>query len=176
MFNRQERGDRCWYDTGRSYSHVDLAKQWLPKAQWDFVPNFYVARKTYPEILLQDDLIKAVIEKYGNTYLNFYKIPANSTYYWHRDLGCKVCFNLVMDEYDSTTLFSYDMPLKPLGAIELTWTMKYKPNTWYIFDTQEKHMIVNNDDRDRILLTVRIPPPVTYNQVLDWYKSCYISV
>ena len=166
-----ERGDRCYYDTGISYSHGELVKEWLPKAIWEWVPNFLVAKKTYPQVLIEDPFIRSVMDKFPGTYLNFYKVPGNSTYNWHRDSKCKVCINLVLDVYDSVTLFSHTMPYWPLTEIDYVWPLKYKPNNWYIFDTQERHMVVNYADTDRVLMTVRIPPPIQYKEVLEWYKT-----
>jgi hypothetical protein len=90
-------------------------------------------------------------------------------YHWHRDndIGCSL--NMVLDVYNSHTLFTHSNPKQVY--LEAIIELNYKPNTWYIFNSQEKHSVINLDDRARVLFTLIMPKEVKYHDVVEWYKQ-----
>jgi len=144
------------------------------ETEWKWVPNFFVSSSFNPEIF-KDDFVKALDEKF-NGKLSLYKIPAKSVYKWHVDTFHKWSINMVLETFDSHTLFLKNQVDTILYFEELV----YKPHEWVIFNTQNPHTVVNLDDRDRILVTYRKSfiddNSYSYQEVVDWYSNDYIKI
>ena len=79
------------------------------------------------------------------------RLPPNTFYNWHKDTRRGVSINMVLNPRDgqSHCMFTNDKDVVVGEFIEL----KYKPNTYYVFNTQENH-IVFNFNSPRYLLTI----------------------
>ena len=71
--------------------------------------------------------------------------------------------------YNSHTLFTHANPKQ--FYVEPIVELIYKPNTWYIFNSQEKHSVINLDGKERVLFTLIMPKEVKYHDVVEWYKQ-----
>lgn len=79
------------------------------------------------------------------------RLPPNTFYNWHKDTRRGVSINMVLNPQDglSHCMFTTD---KEVVVGEFT-ELKYKANTYYVFNTQENH-IVFNFNSPRYLLTI----------------------
>lgn len=78
-------------------------------------------------------------------------LPPNTFYNWHTDTRRGVSINMVLNPQDGVShcIFTADKDVVVGGFTEL----KYEPETYYLFNTQVSHMVLNFD-KPRLLLTV----------------------
>jgi hypothetical protein len=78
-------------------------------------------------------------------------LPPNTFYNWHKDTRRGVSINMVLNPQDGVShcIFTDD---KDVVVGEFT-ELQYKPDTYYIFNTQVNHMVLNFD-QPRLLLTI----------------------
>jgi hypothetical protein len=93
--------------------------------------------------------------------------PGMTVYNWHRDVEMGCSMNLVMEDYDSHTLFN---PTDKKEILDNVVELKYEKNKWYLFNSQILHSVVNVDPRNRLLLTITFPKHVQYQEILDFLK------
>lgn len=120
-----------------------------PEAQWQKYFNFDACRIPN-EILALDPVIADIGSKHpliGGVVM----LPPNTFYNWHTDTRRGVSINMVLNPYDgiSHCVFTADKDVVVGEFNEL----QYKPDTYYIFNTQVNHMVLNFD-QPRLLLTI----------------------
>ena len=100
------------------------------------------------------------------------KLEPNTYYDWHVDTDRGAGVNLLLNPSQSHCLFNRDFKRgKSLeqGNVNGSFVeLKYKPHTYYIFNSQVAHSVYNFDDT-RYLLTVdfkEYKDKLTYNQLL----------
>lgn len=156
-----------FYEITEPYQNIEAVKKYIPTAEWQWIPYMTVASNFY-ENIHSDPFIKDIATKF-NGRLTLYKFPANQVYHWHKDASIGCSLNMVLEEYNSHSLFSYSD--KANKYVEPIVELKYKPETWYIFNSQERHTVINLDDKDRILFTLIMPKGTNYHDVVNWYKD-----
>ena len=143
---------KYFYETAESYHNLESVKNFVPTAIWEWIPYMTVA-SNFTNAIKSDTFITDISKKFGGV-LKLYKFPAKQVYHWHKDANIGCSLNMVLEEYNSHSLFTHserdNMYVEPV--IELA----YKPETWYIFNSQERHSVINLDDRDRILFSDQI--------------------
>lgn len=150
------------------YTKGDVINNFLPNAKFKWVPYIHACYNA-PAPTFRDPFINALDEKFKG-WFNLFKIPAKCCYGWHTDVPQKVAVNMVLDKFNSHTLFSRDNSNPDLYFFE---ELKYEPLRWYIFNTQVKHTVVNLGETDRILCSYRVPDEIDYETVVDWYFNEY---
>lgn len=136
---------------------------------WEWVPYVYFSKdfKTNhsQRLVEQDFFLKALHKKYKGTELHLYKFPSMTFYTWHKDkkIGCSL--NMVLDDYDSNTIF---MPEPKKDLINSITNLNYEKENWYLFNSQILHSVVNLDVKDRILLTFTFPLTVSFENVKSY--------
>lgn len=74
--------------------------------------------------------------------LGLLRIEGNSMYDWHTDSYRQSCINmLISPNHHSHTLFGVNRDYVNKDIVEL----KYEPNTYYIFNNQMQHCVINLD-------------------------------
>ena len=120
-----------------------------PDAVWQKYFNFD-ATQVPNEVLAQDPLIAMIGSKHpliGGVVM----LPPNTFYNWHKDTRRGVSLNMVLNPQDGVShcIFTEDK-----DAVVGTFTeLKYQPDTYYLFNTQVNHMVINCD-APRLLLTI----------------------
>jgi hypothetical protein len=149
---------------------IEAVKNHLPKAQWywasymTIASGFHIISKPVVE---KDPFLKSLNDIF-KAEVRIYKVPSKSWYRWHKDALFGVSMNMVLEDYECHTLFYGDAINEHLNnVIEL----KYQPKTWYLFNTQEVHGVLNLDSRDRILVSMNFPKEVSYEEVKQWYVN-----
>lgn len=102
------------------------------------------------DILFKEPLIAKIGNKHplmGGVVM----LPPNTFYNWHKDARRGVSINMVLNPIDglSHCVFTPDKDVIVGSFIEL----KYEPDTYYLFNTQVDHMVLNFD-KPRLLLTI----------------------
>jgi len=103
-------------------------------------------------------------------------MPPFSTYNWHTDDHRSSTVNLLINNHqNSLCLFGEPIDDNRSNFIEL----RYEPNTFYLFNTKKKHMIVNNGQR-RYTMSLQFKSRLTYNDIsrawIDKYSLTSLEV
>lgn len=119
------------------------------EAVWTKYFNFDATRLPN-DILAQDPVLADIAERHpmmGGVIM----LPPNTFYNWHKDTRRGVSINMVLNPQDglSHCVFTPDKDVAVGEFIEL----QYKPDTYYVFNTQVNHMVLNFD-QPRLLMTV----------------------
>tara|TARA_R100000152_G_scaffold13723_1_gene6127 strand:+ start:231 stop:746 length:516 start_codon:yes stop_codon:yes gene_type:complete len=101
--------------------------------------------------------------------LGLLKIPGKSFYNWHVDDFRQSCINILISrDHHSYSIFGeYKNDYYHNNIIEL----KYKPYTYYLFNNQKKHSVVNLDSKDRHLLSLYFRKEISYEILREKLKS-----
>jgi hypothetical protein len=163
--------DTLFYKIEQEPIFLNKVREYAATAKWTWVPFMNISinfQKTLGlELIKQDPLLDNLRIKF-NGIMRLYMFPSMTVYNWHRDveMGCSI--NLVMEDYDSHTLFN---PTDKKEILDNVVELKYEKNKWYLFNSQILHSVVNVDPRDRLLLTITFPKHVQYQEILDFLKS-----
>ena len=95
------------------------------------------------------------------------KINPNVQYHWHTDAGRSCTVNMLIDNYDSRTMFSSSPKFNE--TMEIT-ELKYLPSTMYILDVTKLHSVINFNN-ERYLFSVSFPESCKFEQVRDFCIS-----
>ena len=90
-------------------------------------------------VLMQDPLLRQLRAKraFRGGILG---LPANTCYKWHTDTDRRAALNMLLyDDGNSRCLFASE----DLGVITKFVELKYAPGTYYAFNTQELHTVLN---------------------------------
>mgnify|MGYP003128178493 FL=1 len=105
--------------------------------------------------------------------LGLLRVKNKSFYDWHVDDYRQSCINcLVSKEHHSYCLF---------GEHKDEWyhdniiELKYKPYTYYLFNNQKKHTVLNLDKKDRYLLSLYFQEEVSYEILQKKLNSTFTS-
>ena len=105
---------------------------------WTQYYNF-MAIPVPAEIFMKDRFI----EKLGNKrmfHAGILRMEPNTCYNWHVDTDRKVGLNMLLsDDGGSRCLFLDGEP----GVVFKTHELDYQPDTYYVFNTQVPHMVLN---------------------------------
>jgi hypothetical protein len=162
--------DELFYKIEQDVIFLDKVREFASTAEWKWVPFMHISpnfQKTLGlELTKQDSLLSKLQNKFNST-LRLYMFPSMTVYNWHRDaeMGCSL--NLVMEDYDSHTLFN---PSDNKEIIDNVIELKYEKNKWHLFNSQILHTVLNLGSNNRILLTVTFPKQVKYQEVLEYLK------
>jgi hypothetical protein len=105
--------------------------------------------------------------------LGLLKIPSKSFYNWHVDDFRQSCINmLISKDHHSYSIFGdYKNSYYHNNIIEL----KYNPFTYYLFNNQKKHAVVNLDCKDRYLLSLYFEEETSYDILRNKLQSTLIN-
>ena len=105
--------------------------------------------------------------------LGLLRVKFKSFYDWHVDDYRQSCINcLVSKEHNSYCLFGEH---KDKWYHDNIIELKYKPYTYYLFNNQKKHAVINLDSGDRYLLSLYFKEEASYEILLKKLKSSLIN-
>lgn len=118
-------------------------------AKWVKYFNFDATQ--IPHSLLAQDPVIADIGSRHPLMGGVVMLPPNTFYNWHKDTRRGVSLNMVLNPQDglSHCVFTPDKDVVVGEFVEL----QYKPDTYYVFNTQVDHMVLNFET-PRLLLTI----------------------
>ena len=129
----------CLVPSWSSISEDLLAfAQNIPQEHWSVYYNFDAVPVPH-ELLNADPFIVALAEK-RKFHAGVLRMKPNTCYNWHVDTDRKVGINMLLStDADSHCVFLRGEP----GVVFDVKELKYKPNSYYVFNTQVPHMVLN---------------------------------
>ena len=110
----------------------------ITPGEWVKYFNFD-ARPILPEVILKDDFFKWLADRYSFMG-GVLRLDPYTCYNWHTDTRRGVGINMLLTPNTrSYCAFGFD-PSQLVFKIE---ELKYKPNTYYLFNTQVPHTVYN---------------------------------
>ena len=109
----------------------------------------FSAKRISPEIIFQDDFFIWLSHRYSFV-AGILKLDPYTCYDWHTDTRRGVGINMLLTPFDrSVCAFKVDLDQTVFKIDEL----KYKPSTYYLFNTQVPHTVYNFETT-RYLLSI----------------------
>jgi len=119
----------------------DLFVHAVNTVHWYPYYNF-VASPIPHEILGLDSFLVDLARK-RKFHAGILRMEPNTCYNWHTDTDRKVGINMLLsDDGHSQCLFLDGEP----GVVFKTQELKYEPDTYYVFNTQVPHMVLNTTE------------------------------
>jgi hypothetical protein len=125
--------------------------------------NSFLAKQIPEHIYLQEPLLKYLSIKHS-LLVGILMMHPFHVYNWHTDGNRRCGINLLLSDSPSHCLFTDDETITNSKVIELS----YMPTTYYAFNTDKKHMVVNLN-RPRYLMSVEIDGgknTISYDELL----------
>ena len=132
---------------------------------WEDIIEMRCLLLTIDDFKSEPNLIK-FIEKFGcHKKLAVYKFNPNTCYKWHIDhQGRKCCINMLIDGYDSLTMFG--TPATNGRIVNIT-KLVYERDKYTLLNVHKFHTIFNFNEH-RYLLSIGVPTPATYDEVKQY--------
>jgi len=103
-----------------------------------------------PREILRLDSFMVGLAKKRTFHAGVLKMEPNTCYNWHTDTDRKTGLNMLLsDDGNSRCVFLAGEP----GVVFKTQELKYKPDTYYVFNTQIPHAVLNTE-KPRYLFSV----------------------
>lgn len=119
----------------------------LPVGSWAKYYNFEAIR-VHPDLMRRDPFL-SYLSKKRKFQAGILRMPPNTCYNWHMDTDRKVGLNMLLeDDRQSRCVFIAEDRGKASGVaspevVFKTRELKYQPSTYYVFNTQKPHMVLN---------------------------------
>lgn len=133
---------------------------------WKPYYNFNAVQIPF-SLAFKDPVIEAIGLKYPLA-MGVIRLDPYTTYDWHVDSRRGACINMLLNDVKSNCLFSVGRTEATHGFLEL----KYQPKTYYAFNNQVPHMVINFEE-PRYLMSVEFKEDkdqLTFEQLLREIK------
>ena len=144
----------------KQLAHSSIADQLLAlaKAQTDWVSYYnFEAMQVSPELLEQDSFLKKLPAHKGG----ILKLEPHTCYNWHTDTDRPAGVNMLLSTGKSHCLFGSN------DAVSFPFVeLRYEPSTYYAFNTQVPHTVLNFE-QTRYIFSIEFDKPITYAQLLQ---------
>ena len=114
---------------------------------------------------IKDDFIKFLANKF-ELVVAVMKMEPHTTYNWHTDGARKCAVNMLINDAPSHCIFNIETD----GYITKYAELKYKPETYYLFNTDIHHMILNGD-KTRYMMSIQLNNDITYPELVEIVKG-----
>lgn len=115
----------------------------LADEDWDMQRGFLVTMIP-DEIIDKDPYLKAVKKKYKVLQV-MVCLPPHTCYPWHKDLNRRTIINMPLNAHGKSCCV-FTNQLNDEQYFEIA-ELRYEPATYYIFNTQEDHMVLNFEEK-----------------------------
>lgn len=116
----------------RAFAHSVPHESWVVYYNFDAVP--------VPHGILDADPFIVALAKKRRFHAGVLRLKPNTCYNWHVDTVRKVSINMLLNtDIDSHCVFLRGEPGVSFAVEELN----YKPDSYYVFNTQMPHMVLN---------------------------------
>jgi hypothetical protein len=119
-----------------------------------------------PEEIMDKDWRFEALRKRYPFVAGITKMQPYNVYNWHTDAKRSGTINMMIDHESSHCLFTTDTESRVSGFQELI----YRHKTYYIFNTQVPHMVVNLEG-NRFMLTLEFRDTVTCQNLYDFFEE-----
>jgi hypothetical protein len=144
------------------YRHADVAKwQGREAGSQDTSPNNTFKRASVPMDFFKDEPILDIMKEYDLVPKIFFMDPEH-VYNWHRDVYRYAPLNLLVHGNDDyLVMFSHEYPNGKYPFVTYRdyeyfpyKRLVYEPNSFYLFNSQIPHAVINHGSEPRYLLTL----------------------
>lgn len=120
------------------------------------------------DIYLSDEFLSDLDKNFPIKVVGFLEMTPWTVYKWHKDIYRSASINLLLTAHDeSYCLFTSEGD----EALQIDVSeLKYKEKTFYLFNTQERHMVLNLD-KNRYLFSVEFEGTPPYAALVKWADS-----
>jgi hypothetical protein len=117
------------------FIHAVNSRNWVKYYNFEAIP-------VPPELLALDSFIVELAKK-RKFHAGILRMEPNTCYNWHVDTDRKVGLNMLLsDDGESRCLFLDG----EAGVVFKTHELQYEPDTYYAFNTQIPHTVLNTED------------------------------
>jgi hypothetical protein len=109
----------------------------LSTGSWQPYYNFSAVQVPF-ELAFSDPVLAGIGAKHSLA-VGIVRLDPYTTYDWHTDTKRGVSINMLLNDVKSNCLFSVDEAEATHEFLEL----KYQPKTYYVFNNQVPHMVIN---------------------------------
>jgi len=166
-------------DNKQFYSAFKSKSEVIFDSWKDFVDQEWVSYYGFEAILVpsiiwrQEKILRTIDEKFPFKSVGLIKIPINYNYNWHVDdeRGCGI--NMLLEHEESHSLFRESKYKDNYNNNAFFTELKYKPNTFYAFNTQKSHCVYNFN-KPRYLFTCEFAQnhnELSYAMLNEWKKQ-----
>lgn len=138
--------------------------------------RFYFDRTTLPDSVIQlDPLVSQIITHYkSRPRASIFRFTPYTACNWHIDQPRNCAVNMLLTGFNSLCAFGQQEGSTPIIYRNVA-KLDYQRNAMYAFNTEMAHSITNFEET-RYLISLGIPPPATYNDLVEYLKlSGYID-
>jgi hypothetical protein len=139
--------------------YAESSNQWKNKNSFDLV--------TVPYHLIKSDITLNYFYRIIKSYPVILKMEPNSFYRFHIDEKRKCAINMLLDGFDSNCYFAD--PTDSEDVFNNVEELLYKPNTYYLLNTTQKHAVMNRS-KIRYMFSMGVND-FTYEFVLNVCKT-----
>lgn len=148
----------------------DILDYAFNSSPWAPYYNFS-AKPIPPHIIAEDNFFKWLHTRY-EFLAGVIKLDPYTCYNWHKDTRRGVGINMLLTPHVRSVCAFADNTDEPVFKID---ELKYKPITYYVFNTQANHTVYNFE-MTRYLLSIEFlkgKDELTFNQLVDDIKEHY---
>lgn len=161
--------DRYFCEIGTSSSLISsyFSKN-FNNANWESYYHFK-AWEISDQIWKSEAVLSEINKEFKIKKAGIISIDANSIYDWHTDENRGVSINMIIEADHSHTLFKRDEK----QLVQKITELRYKPNTFYLFNTQALHCVINLNE-PRYLFSCEFEENkknLSYLKILTWIKK-----
>lgn len=132
---------------------------------WKTIIEMNCLLLTIDDFKTDPNLVKLIEHTKCQHKLAIYRFKPNTCYKWHIDhAGRNCCINMLLDGYDSLTLFG--TPSINGQMINIT-KLVYEPNKYVLLDVHKFHTVFNFSEY-RYLLSIGIPSSISYEEAKQY--------
>jgi hypothetical protein len=140
--------------TGQLIEQATTRQDWFSSNGFDILK---IDRSVF-----KDSNLFPIIQKFNAVPLIF-KINPMTWYDWHTDSSRQCAINLLLTGFNSHCFFGDRESRDIVHLTELT----YRPNTYYLLNTQTKHAVLNFTET-RYVLSIGFNSPTSYLEILNY--------
>lgn len=161
-----------FFETGItvSDSFVDSLNAFIKESRQDEWQNLHnLTALCIPLRLFETEpLLYKVISKFGaGTRLSVFRTNPCEVYNWHIDATRNICLNILLDGYDSMTLFAN----RSIYSVMTDLTkVPYIRKKVFLLNVQKNHTVLNFNNV-RYLLSIGIPKPTDFQDVKNYINE-----
>jgi hypothetical protein len=161
-----------FFDTGItvSESFLESLNNFIKKSdhdRWQSINNLTVM--SLPIKLFETEtVLNSVVNKFGaGSRLSVFRTNPYEVYSWHTDYLRNTCLNILLDGYDSMTLFANN---RASGVMTDLITVPYSSKKVFLLNVQKNHTVLNFNNV-RYLLSIGIPKPADFQDVKNYINE-----
>ena len=161
-----------FFDTGItvSESFVESLNNFIKDSdhdRWQSINNLTVMGLS-PCLFETEPLIYKIINKFeAGSRLSVFRTNPCEVYNWHTDAMRNTCLNILLDGYDSMTLFANR---SIYGVMTDLTKVPYVRKKVFLLDVQKNHTVLNFNNT-RHLLSIGIPKPAEFQDVKNYINE-----